>query len=349
MDFDSIFKHVAKKTAKDANADLHKAGDISIRSYVPFGILTGLPMLDLSIGRPGWPAGRCIELYGFEASGKTTAALHALAQAQRVGGGGMYIDTEQTWDEPRARDIGVNPDVNFAPVSVKSVDAAFRVTQAILEGRKKTGDYSKPFVIIIDSITGSANEYTKSREIGEEERIGQDARVIRGGMRRIIADVAETKINLFMVNHAISKVAVFKFSKTSQAAGGHAIKLLSTVRCEFKAIGRIKDPFDKERVIGQKVRIEIEKLKGSRLEWPIVNANLMGDIGFDTEESLLEAGIRVGFVKHEPGSKDYSFGEKGFPKTDWPHIVAENGGVDKFYDTFIKWALDNEKLKRWGT
>ena len=92
-DFDELFKLADKGLKKDAYASMKRAGDITLGSYVPFGILTGLPELDLRMGRPGWPAGRPIEVYGFEHCGKTSLALHAIAQAQKVGGAGVFIDT----------------------------------------------------------------------------------------------------------------------------------------------------------------------------------------------------------------------------------------------------------------
>lgn len=346
-DFDALFNSVSKGIKKDPMASLHKAGDITIKSFVPFGVLTGLPLLDLRIGRPGWPAGRCVELYGFEASGKSTLALTAIAQAQRKGGSGIYIDTEKTWDEERAWDIGVDTENNFAVADADSVEAGFRLVQEIVKAKKEAG-INKPLVVVIDSITGVSNEYMRDRIIGEERRIGDDARAIRTGMRMIVSDVAAAKINLFMVNHAISKVAATPYAKQSQAAGGHAIKLFSSVRCNLAHKGWIRHEEDKNLRIGQEVAIELEKLKGSRNKYPKMTANLMGDIGFDTKESLLEACIEAEIVEHKKGDKSYKFNEAEFPKRDWPQIIDQNGGVNKMYDYFIERCVQEGKLSPWG-
>jgi len=346
--FDTIFKAVAKSTAKDPLASVHKAGDITIKSHIPWGVLTGIPELDLNMGRPGWPAGRCVELYGFEHSGKTTMAYHAIAQAQKAGGGAWFIDTEKSFDEDRAAQCGVNVDVNFGIGDADSIDAAFRLVQNILAARKDDYD-GKPFVIVIDSITGVATEVMLKKTIGEEERVGQDARTIRGGMRRIGPDVAETNTNLFMVNHETSLVALTKWAKQSDSSGGHAIKLAATVRCAMKHSGWLKDEEDKDRRLGQKIKIRVEKLKGSRLDYPEVKETLLlNTVGFDTQTSLLKAGCTSGWIDHKSGSKDYKFGDVSFPSRDWNQIVFDMGGIDKAYTTFITWCMKEGRINPWG-
>ncbi len=347
--FDDMYKAVAKATAKDkeANASVHKAGDISIKSYIPWGIRTGLPELDLHIGRPGWPAGRCIELYGFEHCGKTTMAYHAIAEAQRVGGSAWFIDTEKSWDEERAAECGVDPDTHFGIVDADSIDATFRSIQRCLEARKENYD-GLPHVIVIDSITGTATEAMHAKKIGEEERVAQDAKAIRGGMRRIGPTVAETNTHLFMINHATANVTSNKYAKQSDSSGGHAIKLAATVRCCMKHAGWLKEA-DKKTRYGQKIGIAVEKLKGSQLSHPEVKETpLLNTIGFDTTESLLRAGIESGWVRHTKGSQSYSLDEESFARTDWPQIVFQQGGIAKAYTTFLDWCIEEGIISPWG-
>jgi len=346
--FDNIFKAVEKAVSDDPLASLHKAGDITISSYIPFAIPTGIPELDFNIRRPGWPAGRCIELFGFEHCGKTTLAYQAIAQAQRMGGGGFFIDTEKSWDERRATQCGVNVNVNFGIGDADSVEAAFRLVRAIIDARLDNNDGS-PFIVAIDSITGTATEHMKSTESGGEERIGQDARAIRGGMRRITEGVAKAKITLIMINHAISTIPKFKFAKQSEAAGGHAIKLFSTIRINLANLGWITEGADKRR-IGQKVTMKIDKLKNSSMEYPdLKEVQLLNTIGFDTLNNLLDAGMKAGWIDHAKGSKDYSFEGVSFPKKDWEIIVEERGGLDAMYKEFLDWCIANGKMEKWGS
>ena len=236
--FDAIFKSVQKAVKQDGLASVHKAGDLSISSYIPFGIRTGIPELDYNINRPGWPAGRCVELFGFEHCGKTTLALHAIAEAQRMGGSAYFIDTEKSWDDRRALQIGVDTDLRFGIGDADSIEAVFRLIGHMIDGRLANND-GKPFIIVVDSVTGTSTEFMKQHTMGKEERVGQDARTIRGGMRRIMADIAKTNITLIMINHAISTIPKFQFAKQSEAAGGHAIKLFATVRVNLASSGWI--------------------------------------------------------------------------------------------------------------
>ena len=337
------------KAAKDdPHAKVHKSGDITLGSKIPYGILSGIPRLDLSIGKPGIPAGRVIEFFGFEMSGKTTAALHTLAQAQLMGGGGIYIDAEYSWDEDRAADIGVDPNKNFAVVEVETIEGIFRQLEASITGLQES-DFDKPFVIIVDSITGVTTEHEKGKEFGSEARVGQDARVIRHGMRKIMPDLAKSNACVIFINHAVAKIAASPYAKQSDSSGGHAIKFFSTLRCEFRNSGQIKEG---ELRAGQKINIRIEKLKKSRLDKPdIKDVSLLVDTGFDLTTELLKASIQAGWVKR-PNTKTYAIEypeETQFPKVDWPGIVQGYGGPQKVYKFLMDWSLENDIIKPWSS
>jgi recombination protein RecA len=348
--FDNIFKSVAKAVKDDGLASVHKAGDLTISSHIPYAIRSGIPELDYIINRPGWPAGRVVELFGFEHCGKTTLALHALAEAQRMGGGGYFIDTEKSWDERRARQVGLDTDLRFGIGDADSIEAVFRLIQAIVDGRLENND-GKPFVIVVDSVTGTSTEFMKKHTMGKEERVGQDARTIRGGMRRIGADLAKANITLIMINHAISTIPKFQFAKQSEAAGGHAIKLFATVRVNLAATGwHTVGPKDGPKTrVGQKVMLKIEKLKGSSMTAPqIKEILLLNTTGFDTEGNLLDAGVNAGWIDHKFKSKDYTLGDTVFPKADWHALVQEMGGVDAVYTQFLNWCQTNGTMATWG-
>ena len=347
--FENIFKAVAKATKDDKLVSVHKAGDITISSHIPFGIRTGVPSLDYHINRPGWPAGRCVELFGFEHCGKTTLGLHAIAECQRMGGGAYFIDTEKSWDERRAEQIGVNTDTNLGIGDADSIESAFRLIRSIVDSRLEWND-GKPFVILVDSVTGTATEFMKTHTIGKEERVGQDARAIRGGMRRITADIAKANVTLIMINHAISTIPQFRFAKQSEAAGGHAIKLFSTVRVNLASTGWITEGTDKaKKRTGQKIMMKVEKLKNSSMSDPQINdIPLLNSIGFDTESDLLQAGIAAGWVGHKESSKEYRLGDEVFPKVDWPAIVQQLGGLNVAYDLFLDWCKTHGTMQDWA-
>ena len=346
MTFDNVFKSIVKKTDKDPFSSALKAGDTRIKSRVPFGVLTDIPELDLAIARDGWPAGRVIEVFGLPMSGKSSIALHAISNIQKMGGGAVYIDTEKTWDEDRAKELGVDVHTNFVIIDTDSLESGFRSAQATIDSIKAE-KFNKPMIVVIDSVTGAANERMKETELGIEERLGEDARKIRGGLRRLVEGVAESHIILFLINHSISKMAAGPYQKQTQAAGGHAIKFFSTLRFEMTNAGWIKDPNDSERRIGQKVKISIEKIKGSKMWTPKVEANLMFDGGFDTAESLLEAGQKTGFIERV-NMRTYKLGEVEFPKADWPITIENLGGLDTVYKAWISDSIEKGVIKPWA-
>jgi recombination protein RecA len=346
-EFGDIFKGVEKDLAKDTNSVFHKPDDIYVASVVPYGILTGIPQLDYSIGRPGVPVGKVIEFFGFEKTGKTTAALHILANAQRMGGGGVFIDTEFSWDENRFIEIGGDPAKNFRPSEADTMEAIFRQIDSILTHILDT-EFNKPFVIVVDSITAAETEYNKAREFGEEARVGQDARTIRSGMRKIMSKVARSNVCLIFINHAISTIAKSPFAKQSMSAGGHAIKLFATLRCGFTDGTNLWKTKDGEKIrIGQETYITIEKLKQSKLEHPKIKTQLLNDVGFDTRGDLLEAGTRTGWIIPK-NQKVFTLNEREFDKKSWGDVVDELGGTTKAYTTWIKWCIDSGKIRSWS-
>jgi len=346
MSFDTIFKKLSDSAKKDPHSNAYRPGDISIPSEVPYGIPSGIPRLDVSIGRTGLPAGRVIEYFGFEKTGKTTAALHALAQAQCMGGGGLFIDGEQSWDEDRATEIGIDPNKNLALSSVDTIESIFRQMDAGIKGYMESG-LSVPFVIIVDSITGVTSELEKEKEYGSTARVGEDARVIRSGMRKIVPDIAKSKVCVIFINHAVAKIAATAFAKQSDSSGGHAIKFFSSLRCNFANAGKIMSP-DKSEMLGQKVNIQIEKLKKSKLRFPVIKEiSLLNDSGFDLSLELLEAGIQVGMITKK-NNLVFSMEDREFTRKDWPQVIEDWGGAQKAYEEFLVWLKNKDIIREWG-
>ena len=347
--FDDLFAKVNKEIAKDPACAVKRAGDITLSSRIPYGIPSGIPELELAIGRPGIPAGRVTEFYGFERSGKTTAALHVLASAQRMGGGGMFIDSESTWDEERAVQIGVDPDKNLIIGEVENLEGIFRLMLTTLDALEKS-PVDKPFVFIVDSVTGVESEINDdAKTFGKEARIGQDARLIRRGIRLVNKKIATTKAAAIFINHAIATAN--SYGPKSMAAGGHAIKLFSTLRVQFSSAGEIQDEKPKGNEIryrhGQTSKLKVEKLKGSKLLFQEFSIDLLDEGGFDTLDSLLTAGVHTGWVE-KPNQKTYKIGEHEFPKEDWKVVVQALGNKDAAYGKWMDWCIQNGKLNLWN-
>ncbi len=352
-DFDAIIKGIEKVAAKDPNMSIHSSGDLNLKSRAPYGIPTGLPLLDFQLGRPGLPAGKVIEYFGFEKSGKTTAALHAIAEAQHMGGAGLFIDSEMSFDRSRAEQCGVNTEINFAVGEADTIEGIFRQLEATAESLIATG-WNKPFVVMVDSVTAVQSETNKNKEIGEEPRVGEDARVIRHGMRRLVSKFAEANMTVIFINHAISAIASGPFAPQSTSAGGHAIKFFASVRINFSSGSNIMKQVngDKQR-IGQKVFLRIEKLKGSPLVFPQLEQQLTNDTGFNYLQSLLDASVKSGLISISSDKKLYKLktGEEqtvDFPKTGWKETVDGLGGPKKFYSMWMDWCINEGLILKWN-
>lgn len=352
MGKDSFFNTLGEKVREDAMLTFIDTGQTFAGASIPFGVKTGIPTLDLALGRPGWAAGRIVEAYGFEGSGKTTLGLHALANVQKLGGIGIFIDSELTFDPRRAAQIGVqlNYGDNFFRIEANSVDSGFRAVEKITESVSDSKE-SRPIVAVYDSVTGSQLEYDKDREIGVEQRTGHEAKVIRQGMRAITSKVSASKMVLILVNHGIAKVARTPYAKQSQAAGGHAIKLFSSTRCELTKIGKIREGKDGP-IIGAKTQILIEKSKLGGLSYDKIEVPLLNASGFDTLNNLLDACELSGLAERPANGKVYTLQaiekDRTISKADWPVFVEESGGLDAVYNAFYDWCFEKNIMTKYS-
>lgn len=346
-DFGALFSTLKKQAKKDPFTTIHRPGDITIGSFIPYAVPTRIPKLDIAIGHPGFPAGRVIELFGYEMSGKSTALLNLFASVQRMGGAGLLIDTEFAFDERRAIELGIDTNNNFAVANTDTIESTFRLIDNTLQTLRES-DWSRPFIIGIDSVTAVASEAAKQDEFGKEPRVGHDARIIRAGMRKLLSDVARHKIMLAFVNHNISTIPTNKYQKASTSSGGHALKFSSTIRVHFTAGTNIME--EKKRV-GQKIYIAVEKLRAAALEDPKFETAIMNKGGFNLLDGLFEAAKDTGLIERVNNiTYRISLNEEPieFKSDGWSNIVEDLGGVDLFYKLFLDWALKSNIITPWS-
>jgi len=349
-DFEKLFGLIKKDLGEDK---IYKGCDLSMGSIPKYGIPSGLPKLDVYLGgKGGFPAGKIIELYGFERSGKTTAALHAAVEWQKRGGTVMFIDTEMSFDPARARKIGVNPDVNFIRSAASTVEEIFGQilgTMDILE----TSNYQEPFLFIVDSVNGVPTKDDDDRDIADNSRVGHEAKQIRRGIRKVNPhlDSLDCRPSVIFINHAVTKIGT-SFGKQSDSGGGHGIKFYASVRLEFAHLGFTKDKSG--RRIGQKVKINIEKLKGGEIEFPGFDAELTNAHGFDRWAGLKEAMIATGFAYLPKGGRAITLLKGTEHETqvgttvfrEW--VEQQPGGYNGVYGAWRKWAISQGSIKPWG-
>jgi recombination protein RecA len=346
---DKILNLTRKKLekAKIDDAEITMGHDPGILSVVKFEISSGIPELDLNLGgKCGLPSGKIIEYFGWEGSGKTTAALHAIAEVQRMGGLALFVDTEHTFSKERAEQLGVDVD-RLHVASASSIESVFTILEEFILSVDEIG-FTGPVLLVVDSITGVPTKGELQKEIHQEARVGNEAKQIRRGVKRTNSMLAKTNISSIFINHNISKIAAW--GKQSESAGGHGLKFFSTVRVSFTKTGTVKEG---DIRLGDKIKIEIEKLKNAELSNPIISEIYLMEYGFDKIGSLLEAACSTGWIDHPKSSKTYSLNkgsdsERQFKRSEWPEIVESLGGYYKVYNEWKEHGKVNNKLFPWG-
>lgn len=353
--YSALEKSMTKR--KEGAAQLHDASSVRMLSFVDHGIPTRQPMLDLCMGHPGIPIGKTIEFFGFERSGKTTAAYHIAGSCLRMGGTVLFIDTEMGFDLDRAMECGVpmNP-VGLKVINAASIDAIFRTIDDFLDKLKEVS-FDRDALIIVDSVTAVECEFNLQNDFKAQGRMGEDARTIRRGIRRIGPKLAELKVPTVFINHAIETGAAY--GAKLQAAGGHGLKFSTSLRVLFENEGEIKDPKkegvkeqDRKRY-GQTVKISIPKLRMAHLEKQTFTTRLMNEGGFDSFGQLLDACVEVGAIRRKAGSPNYTIVSEGkdvttFTRSEWEDYVANHGGYDSVYEWWFTHAQKQGLMLPWN-
>lgn len=211
-------------------------------------IPTGSLSLDIVIGIGGIPRGRVIEIFGPESTGKTTLALHILAEAQKKGGVGAFIDVEHALDPDYAKRIGVNVD----ELLISQPDSGEQALQ-IVETLVRSGEVD---VIVIDSVAALAPKTEIAGEMGEFQ-IGLQARLMSAALRKLSAIVAKTKTVVIFLNQTRMKIGVL-FGNPETTPGGLALKFYASVRINLRRVAQIKQG---DQIIGSRIRAKIDKNK----------------------------------------------------------------------------------------
>lgn len=335
-DFDKFIDILNKN--KNKNAGTTFAGtDLRLSSHVPYGIPTRIPQLDLSLGRPGYPAGRIVELFGFESTGKSTAGLHAIAEVQRLGGMAQLIDVENCWDPIRAAECGVDPD-RVMVTQVDCLEGVYIEIEAVLDSLEESG-FDKPFLSVVDTVSATSTASEMGKDLADTAKVGSEAVVSRRALKKLNHRIADRNVNIVMVNHAVAKIGAM-WGEKSMSAGGHAIKFWSSVRVEFGFIGNIaegKTADDKIRT-GQTVQIRTKKNKVAHTGQPSFQIPLTEN-GFDLDYSLLEAFKQIGAVE-QVNKQSFHFKptDATMKNGQWPAYVEERGGSIHMYDWFLQEA-----------
>jgi recombination protein RecA len=247
------------------------------------GIPTGALSLDIALGGRGLPRGRIIEVFGPESSGKTTVALHAVANAQKQGGVAAYIDAEHALDPSWARRIGV--DLESLLVSQpSSAEEALKIAEMLIKSNAVD-------MIVIDSVAALVPRQEVEGEIGDQH-VGLQARLMSQALRILNPTIARTKTCMVFINQIRQKIGVM-FGNPETTSGGLALKFYSSVRLDIRKITGVKDG---EETIGSRVKVRVVKNKVAP-PFKVAEFDLMHSNGISREGDLLDLAIEDKLVE----------------------------------------------------
>ena len=246
-------------------------------------ISTGSLGLDIALGIGGLPRGRIVEVFGPESSGKTTLALHVVAEAQKAGGICAFIDAEHALDPIYARKLGVNVD----ELLISQPDAGEQALE-IADTLVRSGAID---VLVVDSVAALTPRAELEGEMGDSLP-GLQARLMSQAMRKLTASISKSKTMVIFINQIRMKIGVM-FGSPETTTGGNALKFYASVRLDIRRIGAIKD---REEVVGNQTRVKVVK---NKLAPPFrqVEFDIMYGEGISKTGELLDLGVKSGIVE----------------------------------------------------
>ena len=246
-------------------------------------ISSGSLGLDLALGIGGLPRGRIVEIYGPESSGKTTLALHAIAEAQKRGGTCAFIDAEHALDPTYARKLGVDVD-NLLISQPDAGEQALEIADTLV----RSGAID---VLVVDSVAALVPRAELEGEMGDSH-MGLHARLMSQALRKITGSVSRSNTMLIFLNQIRMKIGVM-FGNPETTTGGNALKFYASIRMDIRRIGQIKD---REQVVGNQTRVKVVK---NKLAPPFrqVEFDIMYGEGISKVGELIDLGVKAGVVE----------------------------------------------------
>ncbi|MEO1458541.1 MAG: recombinase RecA [Pseudomonadota bacterium] len=257
-------------------------------------VSTGSLGLDIALGIGGLPKGRIVEIYGPESSGKTTLALHTVAEEQKKGGICAFVDAEHALDPVYARKLGVNVD----DLLISQPDAgeqALEITDTLV----RSGAVS---LVVVDSVAALTPRAELEGDMGEAQ-VGLQARLMSQAMRKLTGSISRSKCMVIFINQIRMKIGVM-FGSPETTTGGNALKFYSSVRLDIRRIGALKD---RDEVIGNQTRVKVVKNKVAP-PFKQVEFDILYGSGISKTGELIDLGVKAGVV--EKSGAWYSYGDQ---------------------------------------
>jgi recombination protein RecA len=288
-------------------------------------ISTGSIALDVALGTGGLPKGRIIEIYGPESSGKTTVALHAIANAQKNGGTAAFIDAEHALDPVYAQALGVNID-ELLVSQPDTGEQALEIADMLI----RSGSID---IVVIDSVAALVPRAEIEGEMGDAH-VGLQARLMSQALRKLTGALSNTGTTMIFINQLREKIGVF-FGSPETTAGGKALKFYASVRLDIRRIETLKDGTD---AVGNRTRVKVVK---NKMAAPFKQAefDIIYGVGISREGSLLDFGVEHEIVKKSGAWYTYEGEQLGQGKENSRNYLLANPEVANEIEKKIKTKL----------
>jgi recombination protein RecA len=288
-------------------------------------IPTGSISLDYALGIWGVPRGRIIEIFGPESSGKTTLALHIIAEAQKLGGLAAFVDAEHALDPGYARRLGVDT-VNLLVSQPDTGEQALEIVETLV----RSGAID---VVVVDSVAALVPRAELEGEMGDSH-MGLQARLMSQALRKLTATVSKSNTSVIFINQLREKIGVM-FGNPETTTGGRALKFYTSIRMDIRRIASIKDG---ENTVGNRTRVKVVK---NKMAPPFRESefDIMYNEGISKVGDLLDLAARMNIV--QKSGTWYSFGEErlGQGRENVKNFLKENAEYTKKIDTLVKQKL----------
>ncbi len=288
-------------------------------------IPTGSIALDIALGIGGLPRGRIVEVYGPESSGKTTVALHAVANAQKAGGIAAFVDAEHALDPDYARALGVDTDALLVS-QPDTGEQALEITDMLI----RSGALD---IIVIDSVAALVPRAEIEGEMGDSH-VGLQARLMSQALRKITGALSQSRTTAIFINQLREKIGVM-FGSPETTTGGKALKFYSSVRLDVRRIEALKDGTE---IVGNRTKCKVAKNKLAA-PFKIAEFDIIYGTGISREGGLIDMGVEQGFVRKAGAWYTYEGDQLGQGKENARAFLRDNPDLADEIEKRIKEKL----------
>ncbi len=285
-------------------------------------VSTGSIGLDIALGIGGFPLGRIIEIYGPESSGKTTLALHTIAEAQRKGGMAAFIDAEHAFDRYYAEKLGIDTE-NLLIAQPDDGEQALEIAENLI----RSGAID---VIVIDSVAALVPRAEIEGEMGDS-KMGLQARLMSQALRKLTGTINKTRCVCIFINQLREKIGVM-FGNPETTTGGNALKFYASVRLDIRRIGQLKDGLD---IVGNRTKVKVVKNKVAP-PFRVVEFDIMYGEGVSKNGEIVDLGVDFGIIKKSGSWFSYNDTKLGQGRDSVKQLMKDNPELAEEIEKQIK-------------